>query len=86
MLRATWHVSCDPVNAIFYSSIDAGASKAKIGYSFVIIEKVVDAWVAISRLAKDFPAIKELDINPLIAFEDHVNVVDGRVTLQSNKA
>jgi acetyltransferase len=49
------------------------------------IEKVVDVWVAISRLAKDFPEIKELDINPLIAYEDRVLVVDGRITLQSKK-
>ena len=49
------------------------------------IEKVVDAWVAISRLAKDFPEIKELDINPLIAYEDSVLVVDGRVTLHNKK-
>ena len=49
------------------------------------IEKVVDVWVAISRLAKDFPEIKELDINPLIAYEDRVLVVDGRITLHAKK-
>jgi len=48
-------------------------------------EKVVDVWVAISRLAKDFPEIKELDINPLIAYEDRVLVVDGRITLHAKK-
>jgi acetyltransferase len=45
------------------------------------IEAVVDAFVAISQIAQDFPEIDELDINPLIANEKGVLVVDGRVKL-----
>lgn len=45
------------------------------------ISAVVKAFVAISRLAEDFPEIDELDINPLIASEKGVLVVDGRISL-----
>jgi len=47
----------------------------------VNIDKVVDAWIAISRLAEDFPEIDEVDINPLMAYAHDVLVVDGRITL-----
>jgi acetyltransferase len=45
------------------------------------IDAVIDAFIAISQIAEDFPEIKELDINPLIASEKGVLVVDGRVKL-----
>ena len=43
------------------------------------LDAVVNAFVAISQIAQDFPEIDELDINPLIANEKGVLVVDGRV-------
>jgi acetyltransferase len=51
------------------------------GKSGANISAVAKAFVAISRLAEDFPEIDELDINPLIASEKGVLVVDGRITL-----
>jgi acyl-CoA synthetase (NDP forming) len=35
----------------------------------------------VSQLATDFPAIEELDLNPLLAFETRVVAVDARVRL-----
>jgi acetyltransferase len=38
-----------------------------------------DVLLRVSRLAIDFPAIRELDINPLLAFDDGAVAVDARV-------
>jgi acetyl coenzyme A synthetase (ADP forming)-like protein len=38
-----------------------------------------DAVLRVSRLAVDLPEIAELDINPLLAFPDHVVAVDARI-------
>jgi acyl-CoA synthetase (NDP forming) len=35
----------------------------------------------LSQLVSDLPAIQELDLNPTLAFEDHVVVVDARIGL-----
>jgi acetyltransferase len=35
----------------------------------------------VSQLALDFPDIQELDLNPVLAFADHIVVVDARVRL-----
>lgn len=40
-----------------------------------------DVLLRIARLAMDFPAIRELDINPLLAFPDGAVAVDGRILL-----
>jgi acetyl coenzyme A synthetase (ADP forming)-like protein len=37
----------------------------------------------ISQLAVDFPAMEELDVNPLLAFEDRAVAVDARVRLSN---
>ncbi len=40
---------------------------------------LVDALCRIGQLAADFPGIMELDVNPLLAFDDRVVAVDARV-------
>jgi acetyltransferase len=40
-----------------------------------------DVLLRVSRLAEDFPAIAELDVNPLLAFGDGAVAVDARVVL-----
>ena len=42
---------------------------------------LVDVLRRVSQLAVDFPDIEELDLNPLLAFEDRVVAVDARVRL-----
>jgi len=42
---------------------------------------LVDVLRRVSQLAVDFPEIEELDLNPLLAFEDRVVAVDARVRL-----
>ena len=43
--------------------------------------KAVEIIQRISMLGSDFPAIKELDLNPLLASGDEINVVDARIIL-----
>ncbi len=47
----------------------------------VDIEKIVNILLNVSNLLLDFPQIKELDINPLLAKEKQVFAVDGRIKL-----
>jgi acetyltransferase len=49
------------------------------------IETVVDTLLKISQLVEDFPEIVELDINPLVVFEEGQGVaaIDGRLVLAS---
>jgi len=35
----------------------------------------------LSRLVEDLPDIREMDLNPVLAFEDHVVVVDARISI-----
>jgi acetyltransferase len=35
----------------------------------------------LSQLVSDLPAIKEMDLNPIMAFEDAAVVVDARISL-----
>jgi acetyltransferase len=44
-------------------------------------EALVDVLRRVSQLASDFPEIEELDLNPLLAFEQAVVAVDARVRL-----
>jgi len=46
-------------------------------------EKIVEIIQRISQLVTDFPAIKELDINPVLAFSDKAIVVDARIIYSS---
>jgi acetyltransferase len=35
----------------------------------------------LSQLLTDLPEIQEMDLNPLVAFEDQVFVVDARISI-----
>jgi len=42
---------------------------------------IVDIIQRISQMVNELPAIREIDLNPVMAFEDHVLVVDARIVL-----
>jgi acetyltransferase len=44
-------------------------------------DKLVEIIQRISQLVSDLPAIQEMDLNPLIACEDDIYVVDARIIL-----
>lgn len=44
-------------------------------------EKVIEVMQRISMLVNDFPEIKELDINPVFAYEDSLCAVDARIII-----
>jgi acyl-CoA synthetase (NDP forming) len=48
------------------------------------IEAIVDAVLRLAKLLEDFPEIKELDINPLLALEvgKGVKVLDARIVIE----
>jgi len=46
---------------------------------------LVETIQRLSQLVTDFPAIVELDINPLVATPDGVQAVDLRLTLDQEK-
>ncbi|MFZ0613018.1 MAG: acetate--CoA ligase family protein [Desulfobacterales bacterium] len=44
-------------------------------------ERLEELILRLSQLVSDLPAIKEMDLNPVMAFEDGVVVVDARISL-----
>jgi acetyltransferase len=44
-------------------------------------ERIVDLVQRVSLLLTDLPMIREMDINPILAFEDSVTAVDGRIRI-----
>ncbi|MFI4963333.1 MAG: acetate--CoA ligase family protein, partial [Legionellales bacterium] len=44
-------------------------------------EKVIDIIQRVSKLVTDFPMITEMDMNPIIAINDNVYVVDARIKI-----
>ena len=50
------------------------------------VEAVVDALLALSRLLVECPEVMEVDINPLLVFEEGVTAVDARVVTIGQKA
>lgn len=44
-------------------------------------DKVIELLLRVSQLVTDFPAIKELDLNPIFAYEDQCLAVDARILL-----
>jgi len=46
------------------------------------IEGIVDCIAKLARLAKDFPEITELDVNPLFVYRDSVVALDVKITLE----
>lgn len=64
------------------SSIKAAALlKGVRGEKGVFEKGVIEAILRISQLVSDFPDIKEMDLNPIIAYEDRVSVVDARIKI-----
>jgi len=43
---------------------------------------VKDILQRLSKLVTDFPMIKEMDLNPIMAFENEVFVVDARLKIK----
>jgi acetyltransferase len=43
--------------------------------------EVIEILQRLSQLVTDVPSIQEIDLNPIIAYEDHVVVVDARVSI-----
>jgi acetyltransferase len=44
-------------------------------------KKVIEVIQRVSQLVTDLPMIEEMDINPIIAYEDGASVVDARMIL-----
>jgi len=47
-------------------------------------KQLIDVILRISQLVNDIPAIQEMDLNPIIAFEDCLFTVDARISLENN--
>tara|TARA_Y100000310_G_C20611798_1_gene778377 strand:- start:768 stop:1391 length:624 start_codon:yes stop_codon:yes gene_type:complete len=45
-------------------------------------QKVISTLIKLSKLSQKYPKIKELDINPLIATEKQVSIVDARIVFE----
>ncbi|MFB6219009.1 MAG: acetate--CoA ligase family protein [Halobacteriaceae archaeon] len=68
------------------SEIDAAPLlRGARGREPVDLDAVVDAVGRLSQLATDFPAVLELDVNPLVATPDGVSAVDLRLTVDPAK-
>ena len=44
-------------------------------------QSVIEIIQRISQLVSDFPEIQEMDLNPIMAFEDKALVVDARIKI-----
>ncbi len=44
-------------------------------------EKVIEIIQRLSQLVEDFPQIQEMDLNPIMAFNTNVFVVDARIKI-----
>ena len=44
-------------------------------------EKLIEILQRVSQLVTDFPIIKEIDLNPIIAHEDRAFVADARIRI-----
>jgi acetyltransferase len=65
------------------SSIKAAALLQGVrGRKGVNRERLVEILQRLSQLLTDLPEIQEMDLNPIMAFEDKVFVVDARISLQ----
>ena len=51
------------------------------GQAGVDREKLIDVIQRVSQLVTDLPMIQEMDLNPIIAYEDRVFVVDARILI-----
>jgi acetyl-CoA synthetase (ADP-forming) len=46
------------------------------------VEAIIDALMNTSKLVMDYPEIKELDLNPIMAYEKGAKTVDARIILE----
>ncbi len=79
-----------PVDAVEARSMVHGIRSIRLltgirGDPPVDFEALEDAVRRIGQLAWDFPEIAELDVNPLLAYEDGILAVDGRVMVGSRE-
>ncbi len=51
----------------------------------VHVDGIVESIQRVSQLVTDFPAILELDVNPLVALPDRVTAIDVRLTVDTDK-
>jgi acetyltransferase len=52
--------------------------RGRKGVNRVILEELI---LRLSQLVTDLPSIKEMDLNPVMAFEDGAVVVDARISI-----
>jgi acetyltransferase len=45
-------------------------------------DRLIEILQRLSQLLGDLPEIQEMDLNPLIAYEDQVFVVDARISIE----
>jgi acyl-CoA synthetase (NDP forming) len=53
----------------------------RLGEKGVDQGKIVEIIQRVSQLVSDLPMIQEIDLNPIIAYEDRVVVVDARIRI-----
>ena len=71
-----------PVSKWLPSSIKAAPLLDGIrGEKGVDKDSVIEIIQRTSQLITDFPMIQEMDLNPIIAFEDNVLAVDARIKI-----
>jgi acetyltransferase len=44
-------------------------------------ESIIDVIQRLSQLVTDLPMIQEMDLNPVVAYEDRVLVIDARIDI-----
>ena len=74
-----------PLNQVLARRLIEGSSIGKrllSGGSHLNLNLLEEILVKFSRLVADFPEIREIDVNPLIAGEDDAVAVDARVVLE----
>jgi acetyltransferase len=52
------------------------------GQTGVNQDLIIEIIQRLSQLLTDLPEIQEMDLNPLMAFEDQVVVVDARISIE----
>jgi acetyltransferase len=83
-------IALAPVNRVLAKDLISRTriSKLLAGYRdrpAADIDQIAASLCRISRLIKDFPAIKELDINPLLADDQGVIALDARIRVETAK-
>ena len=46
------------------------------------VKQIIEVMLKISKIAKKYPEISELDINPLIVNANNANIVDARIVFE----